>query len=93
MDKIQDKEIEFVSIKEYVLSYGHNGEHIKLIRTRCNKNFYNQNIAFYLIEIDLLNNKIKTKSINENKIKNLFEKYYPESSHLKLVEKFINGVL
>lgn len=42
----------FTSVKEYTLNYGHNGEHIKLIRTRFDIN----NKKNYQI----LSNKIKS---------------------------------
>ncbi len=26
---------EFVAVKDYIIEYGHNGKHVRIIRTRC----------------------------------------------------------
>lgn len=82
---------DFVSVKEYTLNYGHNGEHIKLIRTRFDIN-NKKIIKFYLIRLNLieLNNNSVTE-ISEKDVREVFYFYYPEIFD-NIVNKFIEGL-
>ena len=44
---------DFISVKEYTLSYGHNGKYIKVIRSRFDSN-NEKIIKFYLIKLNLI---------------------------------------
>ncbi len=86
------KKADFVSVKDYVLEYGHNGKHARIIRTRYDEGS-NKTIQFILIELDLANPRIiPTKLITPDDVMNIFKKYNPDAleSH---VQQFIRGEL
>ena len=83
---------DFVSVKEYTLEYGHNGKHVKIIRTRYDKD-YHKVIQFFLIELDLINPRIiAPRLILPNEVMRIFKSYNPEclESH---VNQFIQGLI
>ena len=81
---------DFVSVKDYTLSYGHNGLHIKVIRTRFDyKN--TSNIRFVLFEINLIDGRSDAFKVTVEEVKELFKNYYPELPESS-VNNFINGV-
>lgn len=83
---------DFVSVKEYTLDYGHNGKHVKIIRTRYDKD-YISTILFHLIELDLVNPRlIVPRLISEENVMKVFKQYYPEIFE-SIVHQFIRGEL
>lgn len=82
---------DFVSVKDYTLSYGHNGLHVKVIRTRFDYKDI-ANIKFYVIEINLFEGKMETYSVTETEVTELFEKYYPELPK-RVVKEFLEGLI
>ena len=84
---------EFVSVNDYTLEYGHNGEHIKVIRTRFdNKEDKSSVIKFYLMSIDLVHSYIDTIEKTEQEVRDLFNLYY-EDLPQRFVDEFIQGLL
>lgn len=82
------KKADFVSVKDYVLEYGHNGKHARIIRTRYDE-CGNKTIQFFLIELDLANPRIiPPKLILPEEVK----KYNPDVSESH-VQQFIRGEL
>ena len=81
----------FTSVKEYILNYGHNGEHTKLIRTRFDIN-NKKIIKFHLMILNLIEPGSNLTEISESEVKVLFSIYYPEL-HGNIVSKFIEGLL
>ena len=86
-----NSQAEFVSVQEYRLEYGHNGKHVKIIRTRYDTKD-SSTIKFILLTIDLIRSKIKTKYVSVHDVKDLFEQYYPELPE-RFVREFIEGIL
>ena len=83
---------EFVSAKDYVLEYGHNGKHVRIIRTRCDIDG-NRTIQFFLIELDLTTPRIiAPRLILPEVVMKIFKKYNPDVSELH-VQQFIKGEL
>ena len=83
---------DFVSVKEYTLEYGHNGKHVKIIRTRYDKDDY-KIIQFFLIELDLTTPRIiAPRLILPNEVMKIFKQYYPEIFE-SIVYRFIRGEL
>lgn len=82
---------DFISVKEYTLSYGHNGKYIKVIRSRFDSN-NEKIIKFYLIKLNLIKPGSSVIEISESEVKVLFSIYYPEL-HGNIVSKFIEGLL
>lgn len=81
----------FVSVKDYVLNYGTNGEHIKLTRTRLD--FYDETIInFFITRLNLYHGNSKIENITVNEVSELFKTYYSELPKSK-VQEFIDGVL
>ena len=83
---------DFVAVKDYVLEYGHNGKHARIIRTRYDEGG-NKTIQFFLIELDLANPRIiPPRLISPDEVMNIFKKYNPDAleSH---VQQFIRGEL
>lgn len=86
------EQADFVSVKEYTLEYGHNGKHVKIIRTRYDKDDY-KCIQFFLIELDLVNPRIiAPRLILEENVMEIFKRYYPEIFE-SIVYRFIRGEL
>lgn len=86
------KKADFVSVKEYTLKYGHNGKHVKIIRTRYD-NGAAKTIQFFLIELDLVNPRIiPHRLILEEDVMKVFKQYYPELLD-SIVYQFIRGEL
>lgn len=84
---------EFVSVNDYTLEYGHDGKHIKVIRTRFdNKEDKSSVIKFYSMSIDLINSFINTSEITEQEVRDLFKLYYEELPQ-RFVDEFIQGLL
>jgi RNA binding exosome subunit len=84
---------EFVSVKDYTLEYGHNGKHIKVIRTRFdNKEDKSSVIKFYLMNIDLIHSYISTSEITEQEVRDLFT-FYCEDLPKRFVDEFIQGLM
>ena len=84
---------EFVSVKDYTLDYGHNGKHIKVIRTRFdNKEDKSSVIKFYEMNIDLIHSYISTSEITEQEVRDLFTLYY-EDLPKRFVDEFIQGLM
>ena len=86
------KKADFVSVKDYVLEYGHNGKHVRIIRTRYDEGG-NKTNQFFLIELDLANPRIiPPKLITPDDVMNIFKKYNLDAleSH---VQQFIRGEL
>ena len=86
------KKADFVSVKDYVLEYGHNSKHVRIIRTRYDEGG-NKTIQFFLIELDLANPRIiPPRLISPDEVMNIFKKYNPDAleSH---VQQFIRGEL
>lgn len=84
---------EFVSVKDYTLEYGKNGNHIKVIRTRFdNKEDNNSVIKFYIMNINLVHSYINTNEITEQEVRDLFKLYYDELPQ-RFVDEFIQGLL
>ncbi len=81
----------FTSVKEYILNYGHNGEHTKLIRTRFDIN-NKKIIKFHLMILNLIDPGSSLTEISEREVRGLFNIYYPEL-HDNTIEKFIEGLL
>lgn len=82
---------DFVSVKDYQLSYGHDGLHIKVIRTRFDYKDI-KNVKFYVLEINLFEGKMETYSVTDSEVQELFEKYYPELPK-RIVKEFMNGLI
>ena len=81
----------FVSVKDYILNYGHNGEHIKLTRSRLD--FHDETIInFFITRLNLYHGNSKIENININEVFELFKIYYPELSKSK-IQSFIDGEL
>lgn len=88
-----DSLAEFVSVKDYTLEYGHNGKHLKIIRTRFdNKEDKSSVIKFYLFSIDLVHSYISTSEITEQEVRDLFTHYY-EDLPQRFVDEFIKGLI
>ncbi len=77
----------FVSVKEYLLNYGHYGTHIKIIRTR-----FNDIIFFKLIKINLLTGETSIEDIQKENVKYVFNLYYPELFDSD-IDQFKEGML
>ncbi len=77
----------FVSVKEYLLNYGHYGTHIKIIRTR-----FNDIIFFKLIKINLLTGDVLIEDIKKENVSDVFKLYYPELYN-SIIEQFKEGML
>ena len=89
---MNQEKADFVSVKEYTLEYGHNGKHVKIIRTRYDKD-YTSTIQFFLIELDLVNPRlIVPRLILEENVMKIFKQYYPEIFE-SIVYQFIRGEL
>lgn len=88
---MNNEKAEFVSVKDYTLECGHNGKHVKIIRTRYDTK-ESSTIKFILLTIDLITSKVKTKYVSVQDVKDLFEQYYPELPE-RFVREFIEGVL
>lgn len=84
---------EFVSVKDYTLEYGHNGKHLKVIRTRFdNKEDKTSVTKFYLMSIDLVHSNINVPEITEQEVRDLFNLYYEDLPH-RFVDEFIQGLI
>ena len=84
---------EFVSVTDYTLEYGHNGKHIKVIRTRFdNKEDKSSVIKFYLMNIDLVHSCVSTSEITEQEVRDLYTLYY-EDLPQRFVDEFIKGLI
>lgn len=83
---------DFVSVKDYILEYGHNGNHIRIIRTRCDLD-ENSTIQFFLLELNLIEPKIPIpRLILPDDVMRIFKKYNPDVSESQ-VNQFIRGEL
>lgn len=82
---------DFVSVNDYQLSYGHNGLHVKVIRTRFDYKDIS-NISFVLFEINLIDGKSNTFKLNVEDVKIIFNDYYPELPE-SIINNFINGLI
>ena len=84
---------EFVSVTDYRLKYGHDGRHLKIIRTRFdNKEDKSSVIKFYLLSIDLVHSYISTSEITEQEVIDLFNLYY-EDLPQRFVDEFLQGLI
>lgn len=85
------KKVDFVSVKDYILEYGHNGKHVRIIRTRCDLD--GSTIQFFLLELDLTVPKIPIpRLILPEEVMKIFKKYNPDVSESH-VQQFIRGEL
>ena len=87
-----NSQAEFVAVKDYILEYGHNGKHVRIIRTRCDIDG-NSTIQFFLLELDLTKPNIQIpRLISPDDVMKIFKKYNSDAieSH---VNQFIKGLL
>ena len=83
---------DFVSVKEYTLEYGHNGNHVKIIRTRFDRD-NESTIQFLLSTIDLTQPRIiEPRLILPEEVMKIFKSYNPDVSEAH-VQQFIRGEL
>lgn len=83
---------EFVAVKDYIIEYGHNGKHVRIIRTRCDID-ENTCIQFFLLELDITKPNIQIpRLILSDEVMKIFKKYNPNVSE-SYVEQFIRGLL
>lgn len=82
----------FCSVKDYTLEYGHNGKHVRIIRTRFDDS-ENSTIQFLLVTIDLNKPKINVpRLILPEEVLRIFKSYNPDVSESH-VQQFIKGIL
>lgn len=83
---------DLVSVQDYILKYGHEGKHVRITRTRYDKNNISI-IQFYLIEIDLKTPGIFIpKLISPEDVMKIFKKYNEDVSESH-INSFIQGWL